>query len=216
MIDPYFSIKDVTIYNGDCREIMPLLPKADIVITDPPYGISFQSNHRKIKHKKIKGDLELPLDLIYLAINKARRAAYIFCRWDQLCQMPKPKSVIAWVKNNWSMGDLKHEHGRQWEAVCFYPKKEHQFIKRIPDVIHCSRTNNKHHPTQKPIPLIEKIIAANVGETVLDPFMGSGSTLLAAIKQKRKAIGIEIDTEYCNVAIRRIKEAMHDISQGNS
>jgi site-specific DNA-methyltransferase (adenine-specific) len=190
---PYYNHGGITIYHGDCRDILPLLPKVDLVLTDPPYGIQFRSNFRIVKYDNIIGDLELPIDLINMMIAKASRAAYVFCRWENLKQMPLPKSVLVWVKNNWSMGDLKHEHGRQWEAICFYPKDGHEFIKRIPDVLYADRTGNNLHPTQKPEALIMQIIGANIGESILDPFMGSGTTLRVAKDLGRKAIGIEIE-----------------------
>jgi len=205
-MQPYYQDENCTIYNGDCRDILPDLPKVDLVLTDPPYGMDFQSNHRIIKHKKIAGDLCLPLDLIDMAMEKATRAAYFFCRWDNLTDMPKPKSVLAWVKNNWSMGDLKHEHGRMWEACCFYAKENHDFIKRIPDVLNEARTGNELHPTEKPVGLIKQILEANVGETILDPFMGSGTTLRATKDLNRKAIGIELEEKYCEIAVKRLQQ----------
>jgi site-specific DNA-methyltransferase (adenine-specific) len=105
-LKPYYADDWATIYCGDCRTILPSLGRFDLCLTDPPYGMEFQSNHRTVKHAKIHGDSELPIDAIWLAIGKSDVAAYVFCRWDNLHQMPKPKSVIAWVKNNWSMGDL--------------------------------------------------------------------------------------------------------------
>ena len=104
------------------------------------------------------------------------------------------------------MGDLKHEHARAWEGCCFYPQEEHQFIKRPPDIFVCKKTNNMFHPTEKPVPLLEEILKANVGEIVLDPFMGSGSTLIAARNQGRKSIGIEIKKQYCDTAIERLAQ----------
>lgn len=201
---PYYEDSAVKIYHGDCRLILPELEPVDLVLTDPPYGMSFQSNYRNVKHDKIKNDDQLPLDLIYLAMFKAIKAAYFFCRWDNIKHMPPPKSVLAWVKNNWSMGDLQHEHGRQWEACCFYPKQSHEFIKRIPDVITVDGTGNDLHPTEKPVELLKVIIAANVGDTILDPFAGSGTTLRAAKDLNRKAIGIELEEKYCEVAANRM------------
>jgi site-specific DNA-methyltransferase (adenine-specific) len=123
-----------------------------------------------------------------------------------LAQMPAPRSVLAWVKNNWSRGDLEHEHGRQWEAICFYPQAGHEFIKRIPDVLRADRTGNELHPTQKPVPLVKKLIEANVGDLILDPFMGSGTTLRAAKDLGRRAIGIEIEEKYCEIAVKRLAQ----------
>ena len=203
---PYYKDDFVTIYHGDCREIVPLLGRFDLVITDPPYGMEFQSNHRAVRHAKIHGDDCLPLDLINMSIAAASRAAYVFCRWDNLRDMPNPRSVIAWVKNNWSMGDLKHEHGRQWEACCFYPQEGHEFITRIPDVVFADRTGNELHPTQKPEALIAKILAANVGETVLDPFAGSGTTGRACKDLGRKCTLIEREERYCEIAAKRMRQ----------
>jgi site-specific DNA-methyltransferase (adenine-specific) len=209
---PYYDYAGITIYHGDCREILPGL-KADLVITDPPYGMNFRSCYRIVKHDAIAGDDTLPIDAINEAIAAADGAAYIFCRWDNLTDMPKPRSVIAWVKNNWSMGDLKHEHGRQWEACCFYPRATHEFIKRIPDVIFEERTGNDLHPTQKPENLIRVLIQANVGNTILDPFMGSGTTLVAAKNLGRKAIGIEIEEKYCEIAAKRLSQEVFDFGK---
>ena len=202
----------MTIYHGDCREIMAELGRFDLVVADPPYGMQFRSNYRLTRHAKIAGDDFLPLDLIEAAIEKGDRAAYVFCRWDNLAEMPAPKSVLAWVKNNWSMGDLFHEHGRQWEACCFYAKERHEFIKRIPDVIFADRTGNDLHPTEKPESLMGQILRANVGETVLDPFMGSGTTLRAAKDLGRRAVGIEIEEAYCEIAARRMGQEVLNLT----
>ena len=72
---PYYQDDHVTIYHGDCREILPELPKVDLVLTDPPYGMQFQSNHRREKHDKIAGDDCLPLDVIHACITMASHAA---------------------------------------------------------------------------------------------------------------------------------------------
>lgn len=196
------------IIQGDCLEVMKAMPDKsfDLVIVDPPYGMEFRSNYRLTKHEAIVGDDRFPVEAMVEFQRLARRAVYVFCRWDNLSELPKPKSCLAWVKNNWSMGDLKHEHGRQWEACLFYPMEEHEFTKRIPDVIHADRTGNNLHPTEKPVELIKQIIAANVGETILDPFMGSGTTLLAAKQLGRSATGIEISEKYCEIARKRLEQ----------
>ena len=205
---PYFRDDAVVIYHADCRDILPKIPKVDLVLTDPPYGIEFRSNSRLQCHDPITGDTSLPITEIKLAIELATHAAYVFCRWDNLSSMPAPRSVVAWVKNNWSMGDLEHEHGRQWEAICFYPRRHHAFVKRLPDVIVANRTGNGLHPTEKPLSVLAKLIAANEGQTILDPFMGSGTTLRAAKDLGRYAIGIEIEERYCEIAAKRMAQGV--------
>jgi len=208
VITPYYDRDGITIYHGDCREVLPTLERVDITLTDPPYGMNFRSNYRLDRYERIRGDGCFDVATITEAIQKATKAAYVFCRWDNLRDMPPPRSVIAWVKNNWSMGDLEHEHGRQWEAICFYPAIEHRFVTRIPDVIRADRTGNELHPTQKPIDLIRKLIAANEGDLILDPFMGSGTTLRAAKDLGRRAIGIELSERWCEVAARRLDQTV--------
>src|ERR1019366_7113408 len=96
------------------------------VITDPPYGMSFQSNFRKEQHNKIANDTNTEC-LDWICRIAASHSKYIFCRWDNIKDVPVPKSVITWVKNNWSMGDLLHEHARQTETILFYPGPRHHF-----------------------------------------------------------------------------------------
>lgn len=207
----YYEHAGITIYHGDCREILTGVPCSDLMITDPPYGMEFVSNYRKIKYSEIIGDESFPIDLIEKSISSARCASYVFCRWNNLSQLPKPTSVLAWVKNNWSMGDLKHEHGRQWEAIAFWPHQQHEFIKRIPDVLFAERTGNILHPTEKPLHLIKQIIECNKGDVIFDPFMGSGTTLRAAKELHRRAIGIEIEEKYCEIAANRMGQEVLDL-----
>lgn len=208
MTKPYYQDDAVTIYHGDCREIVPTLGRFDLLLTDPPYGMRFVSNYRAVKYDAIIGDHAFPAETIVSFIRQVDRAAYVFCRWDNIEQLPQPKSVLVWVKNNWSMGDLKHEHGRQWEACCFYPQAGHEFIKRIPDVIVCARTGNNLHPTEKPEELMRTIISSNVGDTILDPFAGSGTTGRAAKDLGRKAVLIELEERYCEIAAKRMAKSV--------
>jgi site-specific DNA-methyltransferase (adenine-specific) len=218
VLTPYYDDgKGIVIYNGDCRDILPELPKFDLVLTDPPYGINYVSNWRAVKYNPIAGDHVLPVGQIVELINKSINAAYFFCRWDQLSEMPSGmKSVIAWVKNNHTSGDLEHEHGRQWEACCFYPREGHKFTIRTPDVIICPRTGNLMHPTQKPVQLLRRLIEANTGDSILDPFMGSGTTLVAAKQLGRRAVGIELEEKYCEVAAKRLSQEVFDFAPASS
>ena len=210
MSKPYYQDSYVTIYHGDCREILPELPKVDLVLTDPPYGIDYQSAWRTEWQRKgkIANDHKFPLWL-FDAI-KPDKAMFVFLRWDILTQLPIPKSLIVWDKCRHSMGDLKHEYGRQWEAIAFYPQEGHQFINRPKDIIRvpCIPACGLMHPNEKPVGLIEQLLVNNVGDLTLDPFMGVGSTLLAAKKLNRKCIGIEIEEKYCEIAAKRCSQSV--------
>lgn len=202
------KIGDCTLYLGDCLEIIPTLGKVDAVVTDPPFGMCFVSCRRKLetKHMPIKNDSNIEM-LQYAMRIEAAHSKYVFCRWDNLPEIPKPKSVITWIKENHSMGDLNHEHARQTELVLFYTGDNHFFPSKRPnDVIKCSRTGNNYHPTEKPVPLMQEIIKLTNGR-VIDPFMGSGTTGVACAKMGRKFIGIEIDENYFNIACKRIEGA---------
>lgn len=200
------QIGDCTLYRGDCLQVMPTVGEFAAVVTDPPYGMNFQSHHREEKHAAIANDGDAKL-LAWACATPARHGRYIFCRWDNLPDVPKPRSAVTWVKNNWSMGDLNHEHARQTEMVLFYPGPDHVFPSGRPtDVIYAKRTGNEHHPTEKPVDLMSQIIKWTSG-TILDPFMGSGTTGVACAKMGRKFIGIELDPGYFDIACKRIEQA---------
>lgn len=199
------TIGNATLYLGDAREIVPSLA-FDSIVSDPPYGMSFQSNHRAEQHRAIANDQDEAL-LKWACDLQPVQSSYLFCRWDNLTTVPKPKSLVTWIKNNWSMGDLDHEHARQTEVALFYPGPNHDFPKGRPsDVIKAPRTGNDHHPTEKPVQLMMAMLEWTRG-TVLDPFMGSGSTGVAAARLGRPFIGVEIDPEYFETACRRIEDA---------
>jgi DNA modification methylase len=194
-----------TLYLGDAREIVPNLALGSVV-SDPPYGMSFRSNHREERHEAIAND-ETDELLQWACRLSPPHSSYIFCRWDNLFAVPKPKSVVTWVKNNWSMGDLEHEHARQTELALFYPGPNHDFPKGRPtDMIRAPRTGNEYHPTEKPVQLMRAVIEWTRG-TVLDPFMGSGPTGCAAVAMGRDFIGVELVPEYFDIACKRIEDA---------
>lgn len=197
----------VTLYCGDCREILPDLGKVDAVVTDPPYGMSFQSNHRSAQHASIANDGSDEC-LKFVCNIAAIHSSYIFCRWDNLADIPKPRSLVTWVKNNWSMGDLAHEHARQTEVIAFYPGELHFFPNGRPqDVVRAPRTDNANHPTEKPVSLMRAVVGWTTG-LILDPFMGSGTTGVAAVRLGRKFIGIEFEPTYYEIARARIADAL--------
>lgn len=198
---------DVALFLGDAREIVPSLQNIGAVVTDPPYGMGFRSNHRAIRHDAIANDNNVEL-LQWACRIPVLHSRYVFCRWDNLVDVPQPRSMVTWVKNNWSMGDLEHEHARQTEVALFYPGAAHRFPKGRPqDVITAPRTANEHHPTEKPVQLMRAVLEWTEG-LVVDPFMGSGTTGVAAVELGRSFVGIEIDPMHYDTACRRIADAL--------
>ncbi len=203
-----------TVIHGDIDEyLMQLTPGCvDLVVTDPPYGMNFVSGHRKVEYEPIVGDDLLPIETIKSLIGVPRLASYFWCRWDNLWEhgtLPKPKSVINWIKRNGTgSGDVYHEHNRQTEIALFYPGPEHAFKTRPFDIIDARRTGNVVHPTQKPHELIMEMLKWYDFETVLDPYIGSGTTALAALALKKHFLGFEIDAGHHATACQRIETRM--------
>ena len=164
--------------------------------------MNFQSNHRQVRHDTLSGDGADSL-LSHAICLDAEHSKYVWCRWDNIPKNPKPTSVVTWAKNNWSMGDLKHEHARQTEVCLFYPGPGHNWAGSRPtDLVHHARTGNDLHPTQKPVSLMAEVIGWTIG-TIYDPFLGSGTTLIAAEQLGRKCYGLEISPAYCDVIVNR-------------
>lgn len=216
----------VNLMQGDCLEQMKGIPdgSVDLVLTDPPYGMNFQSNYRAKKYSKIENDACLDwLDVFVQEcwrILKQNSSIYLFCSWHKVDVFKKAvekrfkiKNILIWEKNNTSMGDLKGSYAPKYEMVIFAHKGRRLLNGfRYPDVLTAKRTGNKLHPTQKPVELLEIFInsSSNDGETVLDPFMGSGSTGVACVSTGRNFIGIELDPVYFQTAQERINKAVSD------
>lgn len=197
---------------GDCLEVMKEWDDncVDLVLTDPPYGMNYHSGHYQGSnpHSPVHGDDRYATEGVAECIRLARKAVYAFCRWDNVQDLPKtPKSFIVWKKNNWTAGDLEHAHGRMWEGIAFWPQAQHHFNYRLPDVLDCPKipASDLKHPTEKPIDLLLRILEANKGDIVLDPYCGVGSTCIAAKMLGRRYIGIDISEKYCEIARQRLE-----------
>jgi hypothetical protein len=205
---PFYDRDGIVIYCGDSETIAPNLG-ARIVITDPPYGMNYQSAWRTDWQRKAKihGDHEFPKWVFDLNPDIA---LMVCCRWDNLTEIPKPDSFIVWDKCRHSMGDLKHEFGRQWEAIAFYAGLRHEFTRRPIDVIRvpCVPPSSLVHPNEKPSALFTPLITCHPDETIVDPFCGSGSVLVAAKSLGRRAIGIDIDEAHCQTAVSRLAQGV--------
>jgi len=208
---------------GDCLERMKDIPSGsvDMILTDPPYGMDFQSNYRKDKYSKIKNDKELSWLSVWadelFRVSANNTAHYVFCSFHNVDKFKqalenkfKIKNMLVWEKNNTSMGDLKGDFAPKYEMIIFIQKGRRLINgRRDPNILKFNRTGNKLHPTQKPVDLLEYLIEkfSDGEQTILDPFMGSGSTGCAAKNLNRNFIGIELDETYFNIAKERINNA---------
>ena len=217
---------EINLLHGDCFELLQGIPdeSVDMVLTDPPYGMSFQSGHRKTKYEKIKGDSNLDwldnfVNEIY-RVSKPNTAHYVFCSFHHIDKFKqaiekkfKVKNILTWVKNNTSMGDLKGDFAPKTEFIIFFHKGRKLINgKRDPNVLEFKKTRNELHPTQKPVDMTEYLIGkfSDEGDVILDPFMGSGTTGIACINTNRNFIGMELDENYFNIAEERIEKHERD------
>lgn len=206
---------------GDCLALMKDIPdgSVDLVLTDPPYGIDFQSNFRKNKFNKIENDIAVNAEFLdeCKRVLKDTGAFYCFTRWDvypswieQISKRFKVKNCIVWFKRGGGLGDLKKGYIYNHEFIIYCAEKNHRLNgKRRNDVFEFAKDapSTYVHPTQKPISLLKEIIerSSNEGGVVLDCFMGSGSTGVACVNTNRNFIGIELDEGYFQIAKQRIE-----------
>ena len=211
----------MTLFNNDCLKVLPTIPdnSVDLILTDPPYGMNYQSNWRKIKYNKIKNDNNI--DWLFLSLKHFKRVlkenshCYIFCSFhflNKFIDYSKEhftlKDILIWEKNNHGSGDLKGSYAPKYEFILFLTKGRKELNgKRDPNIFKYNKTNNNFHPTQKPTDLLEFLITKSSQEKdiILDCFMGSGSTGVAAKNTNRKFIGIEMDKNYFDIAKNRIE-----------
>lgn len=202
------QIGDATLYLGDCMEILPTLPKVDAVITDPPYGIN--ENHKKVASR---GKLAAPRDYGAFDWDKAPPDAEIIdairdkAKWSALFggnyfYLPPSSCWLVWDKLN---GDNDFA---DCELVWTnWPKAVRRIQWRWNGMIR-QGNEDRFHPTQKPVSVMKWVIElCPKADTILDPFMGSGTTGVAAIQMGRKFIGIEREPKYFDIACKRIEQA---------
>ena len=203
MIKPYYDYNGITIYHGDCLEILPELPKVDLVLTDPPYG---GGDHYNFRYKE-KGLFE----------NKSPEKKY----FDEIIK--KSKNQIIWGGNYFTD---KISVNRCW--LCWlksqpidafsdfelawtsFDKVSKKIDLKSYGFNHADKRhsgNSTLHPTQKPVALFRWCIEfSKTTGLILDPFLGSGTTAVACKQLGRRCIGIEIEEKYCEVAAKRLSQ----------
>jgi DNA modification methylase len=216
---------NTNIYNGDCIEYIKTIKdkSIDCLITDPPYGVDIQfaaydnQLSRKIENDgNIKDALILLDEMLINVKSKLKEDAhiYIFCNWKIYPQFNQIiskhfqiKNLIIWDKLFMGMGDLKGNYSSSYEMIVFAGGNR-EFLTRPKNIIQCRFSDERFHNTQKPVELIKQLIenSTNVNETIFDPFLGSGSTVVAAKEMKRNFIGCEIDEQNYKITLKRLKD----------
>jgi site-specific DNA-methyltransferase (adenine-specific) len=234
MPKPYYNRNGHTLYLDDCMSVLPQLPakSVDLIVTDPPYGGMFRSNFGKnFPHMKNDDDLRFIRECIDEACYVLQPHRHVYVFGDDKNVMPEIFSSvieIIWDKAQLGMGNLRSPYSKSHECIYFgsyVPSRANRkggkgnlsARMRQGSVITVKRKNSKanwNHPTEKPVSLLRQLIESSslLGETVLDPFVGVGSTQVAAILEGRKSIGIEIEEKYAEIAADRIDTAL-DIMQ---
>lgn len=190
----------------------------DLVVTDPPYGMNFQSNYRKELHKRIQNDDNL--DWLGEWVSELKRVCkdeahlYIFCSWHKVEEFKTEiskefnvKNILIWEKNNTGMGDLEGDYAPKYEMILFCSNGSKKLNGgRDANILKAKRTQNDNHPTEKPVNLISYLIekSSQKNDLVLDTFGGSCSTAIASRQTGRKCICFEIEADYCENANKRL------------
>lgn len=215
----------ISLIHDDCTNVLSHIidQSIDLIVTNPPYGISFDSGKNKY-FGQIKNDNNIPLGWIKESyrILKDNSAIYIFCHWktwgplfDEVSNCGfSVKNMIVLNKSNHGMGDLKGQYAPKHELLMYASKGRHILNfphKRMNDVWDVPikfTKSHRYHQNEKPYSWIEPCIinSSKEGDTVLDPFMGSGTTMVVCQKINRNGIGIEIDEQYINIARTRIND----------
>jgi site-specific DNA-methyltransferase (adenine-specific) len=227
MADRVETIGDCTLYLGDCREILPTLGKVDAVVTDPPYGSTATHDAHLSKIVLRNGEAaRQPLGFDGIAVDECVRLARLWtetaarwvvftCEWQYLHALSDAGLLVRfgiWRKPDGAPQFTGDRPGMGWEAVAICHRKgrkrwngggRHAFWEWL------KGQNDSGHPTGKPLGLFSDFVSAftDHGETILDPFLGSGTTGVACVNLGRKFVGIEVEPRYFDIACRRIEEA---------
>ncbi len=206
---PYYEADGITLYHGDCREILPLLT-ADLVFADPPYGVD-----------KAAWDGAFPTEWLPLAAEAAKQAMLVTPGIVNLLSMPREigshryrwtlsvRIVNAIVRSAVGFGN--------WIPALLYSREGVSIYATAQDAGQVSINGEMPaHPSPKPLDAMRWFLSRLPPGSVLDPFSGSGTTLVVAREQGRRAIGIEIEERYCEITARRLSQRVLDFGVANA
>ena len=211
-IAPYYEQDGISIYAGNAMEIADAL-EFDVIVTDPPYGTG-----QKIAYRPYRDTMDNWSVLMAWLLEHTHPTAFTISH-SRLFDLPKrPQWMGCWDKQ-WPSGLVHIGAGCMWEPICFYnlPRGDQKGAKRWDDVFRCPTFSHQYaggsdvplaHPCPKPSALFERIISVMPDGVILDPMCGSGATLRAAKNLGRRAIGIDLSPEYCDVAIGRLAQGV--------
>lgn len=208
---PYYQDDACIIYNADCRDILPHLEPVDLVLTDPPYGIGEAAGANVRRGQLAKAtdygystwdNSPISDDLMLLVMGAASRLIIFGGNYYSHLMKPGPGWLVWDKQNSGDFADCELAWTNLPQAVRI---KRHMWNGMLR-----KGREQRWHPTQKPLDVMTWCImqADKSGENniILDPFMGSGTTLVAAKQLGRKAIGIELERKYCDIAIKRLSQ----------
>ncbi len=219
---PYYEHAGITIYHGDCRELLPDFGTFRLVVTDPPYVFGIASTSQEGKAGGW-GDLMNSAAWYAIMLKEFKRitsnsqgAAWVFNSWRSFPVLARAayearwpvESLMVWDKE-WIGPGGQRGLRPSYELAALFAQPDFAIKNRgIPDIWRSkwSGTKPSGHPAEKPSELISRIIRESGGGDVLDPFMGSGTTLVSAKAQGHRAIGIEIEERYCEIAAKRLSQ----------
>jgi site-specific DNA-methyltransferase (adenine-specific) len=214
------TIGAATLYLGDCWQLP--WPEADVCITDPPYAERTHAGARTgaIGEKQLIGfasiDTETFLSTCARLVNLCQRWVVLSCDWRHAAALEDSAIAYAlirlgvWIKPNGAPQFTGDRPGTGWEAIAMLHREgKKRWNGGGHHAVYTFNKEDGEHPTTKPLPLVEKLVKqfSDPGELIFDPFMGSGTTGVAAVKMGRRFVGIEVDPKYFDLACERIDNA---------
>ena len=193
MIEPYYDQDGITIYHGDCREVLPQLDPVDLVLTDPPYP-------------NRAGHFDSAVDAAREVLAAYRCDEWLVF-WDEITRPVIALPLVGihiWHRTNTNRPD-------NYEAIYHFARDGNKRPSRVLPYAVISKgltgcVEATSHPTQKNIKLIRRLLTLTKADTVLDPFMGSGTTAEACKLEGRRFVGVEVEESFCEIAVQRLRQ----------